>query len=207
MRHATAVRRLRTIAERCHQVAGLWTGEDDEPVLLSAYAFGAVLEEQTDIPAVQVAFVLNLPVDELTWCARPRSCVGLVHLLELEKAPVDWYWRPAVWPVANHVIRRPLRIWSTDGVEQAALDTLAGGEAEPLRVPAPPPGDLREQLAAELAASLAHLRRVEDSYWEGEWRRDHRGLGSYPEHHLWDAVHGYLDLYAVIHPPADPEPA
>lgn len=203
MRHGTAVRRLRTIAERCHRVAGPWDDED-EPIPLAAYAFGAVLDGNTDIPVVQVALVLNLPADELTWCARPQSCSGLAHLLELEKAPVDWYWRPAVWPVSNHVIRRPLRIWSTDGVEGAALDALAGGVAEPLRLPAPQPEHGQEQLAVELAACLAHLRRVEDAYWQREWRQDNRGSGIYPEHHLWDAVHGYLDLHAAVSAPAQP---
>jgi hypothetical protein len=43
-------------------------------------------------------------------------------------------------------------------------------------------------------ASLAHLRRVEAGYWDRGWRNTHRGSGIYPENHLWDAVHGYLDL-------------
>ena len=29
---------------------------------------------------------------------------------------------------------------------------------------------------------------------EHHWRSDHRGIGVYPENHLWDAVHAYLDL-------------
>jgi hypothetical protein len=49
----------------------------------------------------------------------------------------------------------------------------------------------------ELAASLAHLQRVDAAYWEREWRRDHKGLGIYPEDHLWRATHGYLDLLAA----------
>jgi hypothetical protein len=36
---------------------------------------------------------------------------------------------------------------------------------------------------------------VHASYWDHDWRREHRGFGRYPEHHLWEAVHGYLDLY------------
>src|SRR5258705_298229 len=92
VRHQTAVRRLRTVAERCQRASGLW---DDEPSLVGAYAFGAVLEPRTDVPVVQIAFLLNLPADELTWCAQPQSCTGLPHLLEIDKAPVEWYWRPA----------------------------------------------------------------------------------------------------------------
>ena len=30
-----------------------------------------------------MAFVLNLPTDELTWCVEPQSCVGLPHALEI----------------------------------------------------------------------------------------------------------------------------
>jgi hypothetical protein len=191
MRHETAVRRLRTIAARCQHASGL---RDDEPFLVGAYAFGAVLDARTDVDAVQVAFVLDLPPGELTWCAQPQSCVGLPHLLEIDKAPVEWYWRPALRPVSNHLIDRPLQIWSIDGPDTIALDALERGHAEPLRLPAPSEAEFREQLLEELAASLAHMQRVEAVYWERDWRNTHRGYGVYPENHLWDAVHGYLDL-------------
>jgi hypothetical protein len=166
-------------------------------MLLAAYTFGDVLDRRTDLPTVPVAFVLNLPVAELTWCAQPQSCAGLPHLLEIDKAPVEWYWRPAAWPVSNHQISRPLRIWSLDGPDHLALDALARGEAEPLRSPPPSAADEADQLATELAAGLAHLRRVEEAYWEQRWRSANRGLGIHPENHLWDAVHGYLDLLAA----------
>jgi hypothetical protein len=191
MRHETAIRRLRTIAGRCQQASGLW---DDEPFLVGAYAFGAVLDVRTDVEAAQVAFVLDLPPDELTWGAQPQSVVSLPHLLEIDKAPVEWYWRPAVWPVSNHLIDRPLRIWSIDGPDTVALDALERGDAEPLRLPASSEAEFREQLREESAASLAHLQRVEVGYWERDWRNTHRGSGVYPENHLWDAIHGYLDL-------------
>jgi hypothetical protein len=55
-----------------------------------------------------------------------------------------------------------------------------------------------EQLEEELSASLTHLRKVAESYWDREWRRDHRGLGVYPEHHLWRATKGYLDLLSAV---------
>lgn len=88
VRHRTAVGRLRTIAERCQQVSGLW--EDREPPLRAAYAFGAVLDGTGDLDVVQVAFVLDdPPAEELTWFARPTSCSSLPYLLEIEKAPVE----------------------------------------------------------------------------------------------------------------------
>lgn len=196
MHHSTAVRRLRTLAERAERVAGLW---EDEAVLTGIYAFGPVLESADDLRFVSVALVLDLPADELTWGARPQSCAGLAALLELDKAPVTWLWRPAVWPVWNHRIERPLRIWSTEGADVAALDALARGEAEPLRLPAPSDDELREQLSDELAACLVHLRRVRDAYWEPDWRKENRGFGEYPENHLWNAVDGYLDLLDAVH--------
>lgn len=194
VRHQIAIRRIRTVAERCQRAGGLW---DDEPFLLAAYVFGAVLEPGVDVDVVELAFVVNLPADELPWCAEPQSLVGLPSLLEIDKAPVQWYWRPAVWPVANHLIHRPLRVWSLDGPDTAALDALERGEAERLRMPAPTVEQQREQLSVELDASLAHLRRVEAGFWEREWRSAHKGSGVYPEKHLWDAVHGYLDLLAA----------
>ena len=191
MRHETAVRRLRTVAARCQRASGLW---DEEPFLVAAYAFGSVLDPHAHVPVVQMAFVLNLPPEELTWGAQPQSCVGLPHLLEIDKAPVEWYWRPAVWPVSNHLIQRPLRVWSLDGPDTAALDALAHGQAEHLRLPAPATEQQHEQARIELAASLGYLRQAEAGFWERDWRSAHRGQGVCPENHLWDAVHGYLDL-------------
>jgi hypothetical protein len=50
-------------------------------------------------------------------------------------------------------------------------------------------------LAGDLAAALSRLRAMHASYWDHDWRREHRGFGRYPEHHLWEAVQGYLELY------------
>jgi hypothetical protein len=194
VRHQTAVRRLRTVAERCQRASGLW---DDEPFLLAAYAFGSVLESVADVDVVDLAFVLNLPAEELPWFAEPQSLVGLPSLLEIDKAPVRWYWRPSVWPVANHLIHRPLRVWSLDGPDENALDAMERGQAEHLRMPAPTAEQQREQLSVEVAASLFHLRGVEAEFWERDWRSAHKGSGIHPENHLWNAVHGYLDLLAT----------
>jgi hypothetical protein len=194
MKYDKAVQMLRTIAERCHQVNQLWD-EDEESPLIAAYAFGAVLDGPDEVAQIGVALVLDAPSGELTWGARPLAFSGLPHLLELDQPVVDWCWRPEVWPVANHVIVRPLRVWSRRGVDTAALDALADRAAEPLRLPAPDREDAQEQAAFELAESLAHVRRVTENYWEPDWRRDNRGYGSvHPEHQLWRAVRGFLDL-------------
>ncbi len=202
VRHVTAVRRLRTIAERCQRVCGLW---EESAGLLAVHAFGAVLDpplEDRTLEVVQVALVVAASPDRVTWCARPPEFAGLAYVLDLEKAPVDWYFRPAGGPPDNHVIVRPLLIWDRgSGVQEQALTALASGRAGELRAPAPGPVRLRQQLAEELEASRTHLQLVRDGYWQRGWRSDHHGAGTYPEHHLWDAVHGYLDLLAAVEAP------
>jgi hypothetical protein len=111
--------------------------------------------------------------------------------------------------VGNHVIRRPLRIWSAaSGIEHQALKALARGQADQLRHAEPAAAQQQPQLAAEPDASLTHLREVDSAYWRRDWRGEHRRSGIYPEHHLWNAVHGYLDLRTALQrqPPSRPTP-
>lgn len=61
MRRDTAIRRLRLIAEQCGQVSRI------RPVLRSAHVFGEVLDGVAERGVVQVAFVLDLPPDVLTY--------------------------------------------------------------------------------------------------------------------------------------------
>lgn len=198
MRHATAVRRLRLIAERAQQVCGWW---EEGTGLVAVHAFGEVVEPPTEsgaVEVVQVVLVVHAEPDQVPWCARPPEFAGLPYVLELEKAPVDWYFWPAALPVGNHAVVGAVRIWDrAEGVDGAALAALAAGRAEPFRPP--PPGAIRrrQQTEEDLAAALAHLRRVRDRYWQRKWRSEHHTAGMYPENHLWDAVHGYLDLLAV----------
>lgn len=192
MHRDTAIKHLRTLAE----LSGTAHLPSDEPVLVEAYAYGDILDPATDeLDFVRVALVLDLPADEVTWLALPSTHVWLNHHLRLNKVPVHALQRPSVWPVWNHLIRRPLRIWSFDGgTDDAALAALTNRDVESLRLPAPSRDEEAEQLAEELNASLVHLRRVQESYFEREWRSTHKGFGVYPEDHLWHAVEGYLDL-------------
>lgn len=201
MRRATAVRRLRTIAERCGQVCHLW---EPDAGLVGVHTFGGVLDpsdEDGSIEVIQIVLVVREDPDQVTWCSRPPTFSGLPYVLDLEKAPVDWYFRPAGHPVGNHRIVRPLAIWSReDGMHEAALDALAQGDADALdrlREPLPRPAVLQRQVAEELGAAAAHLRRVRDQYWARGWRKAHHAAGTYPENYLWDAVNGYLDLRAA----------
>jgi hypothetical protein len=75
------------------------------------------------------------------------------------------------------------------------LQALADRQFDDFPRLAPSPQAEREQLAGDLTAALSRLRAVHASYWEHDWRREHRGFGRYPEHHLWEAVQGYPELY------------
>jgi len=102
-----------------------------------------------------------------------------------------------VW---NHYIRSPVWIWSHDGVEEQTLAALAERRFGELRRVVPDPADERLQVRDDLDAALRRLRQVHASYWDPDWRRDHRGMGRYPEHELWEAVEGYLDLESASRP-------
>jgi len=99
--------------------------------------------------------------------------------------------------VQNHYIRSPVRIWSQDGIEEETLAALAERRFGELPRVVPDPVDQRLQLRDDLDAALLHLRQVHGSYWDADWRREHRGMGRYPERALWEAVEGYLDLISA----------
>jgi hypothetical protein len=161
MRYATAVRRLHQIAEDAHQMR--LPGE--ESLVTAIYTLGDVLEAPDQLEAVDVALVADEPADELTWGAEPPWTIELVERLRLDKAPVRWFFRPEVWPVWNHHIREPVRIYSTtDGPDEDALTALAHGDAEHLRPPAPSAAERQEQVDMELDTALQHLRAVHQHY-------------------------------------------
>lgn len=191
MRYATAVRRLRTVADSCTRAMV----HPAEPPLVAVYAFGPVLDEPgNDVDVVQVAFILDMPAAQLPWGVEPPACTALAERLGVTKAPVHRVWRSADRPVANHVIRRPLRIWSTVGIDEAALDALAHQQAEPLRADDPAPAQAHAQRESERGESLAHLREIRDRYQDPGWRRRHRSAGQPPEIYLWSALDGFLEL-------------
>jgi hypothetical protein len=204
MRYTTAVNRLRAIAEACDRWGSVQDGLT-EARLTAAYAYGPVLERPgMDLDLVRVALVIGLPAEELPWGAEPPECSSLASVLRLDKAPVLWRFRSSERPVWNHAIHRPLPVWTLEGVQSEALDSLAELRAEPFRLPEPSAAELTRQTQQEFVTSMAHLRTVRDRYWDdADWRRAHRGGGRYPENHLWDAVNGYLDLLDARRPEAD----
>ena len=192
MRYRRAVEKLRILAEACDSVKN-WPPED--PFLLEAHVFGDVLEGVDPLECVGVALVLNLPPEEVPWESSPHGTSWLEDRLRLDKGGFAYWWRSHLSPVPNHRIREPVRFWSQEGPDETVLQALADRRFDDLPRLAPSPQAEREQLAEDLAAALSRLRAVYASYWEHDWRREHRGFGRYPEHHLWEAVQGYLELY------------
>jgi hypothetical protein len=196
MRYRRAVEKLRILAEACESVRN-WPPED--PFLLEAHVFGDVLTGADPLDCVEVVLVLNLPPEEVPWESSPHGTLWLEDQLRLSKGGFAYWWRSHLDPVSNHRIRGPVRFWSHDGPDEAVLQALAERRFDDLPRRAPSPGE-QEQLAGELALALGRLRAVHGSYWDYDWRREHRGSGRYPEHHLWEAVQGYLDLYDAAAP-------
>ncbi|MGP3958478.1 DUF7711 family protein [Nonomuraea sp. 3N208] len=191
MRYERAVERLRMLAEACDQTRRVPAAE---PFLRAAYVFGDLLEGVDPIDHIEAVFVLNLPPEEVTWGSQPPGTAWLVDFLRLDQGGIAYYWRSFRDPVWNHVIRGPVRFWSLDGLDKGVLDALRGRRFDRLRRVTAGAEEERTQVAGELEAALEHLRAVHRSYWERQWRREHRGIGRYPEHHLWEAVQGYLEL-------------
>ncbi|MEV4291996.1 hypothetical protein AB0K40_41380 [Nonomuraea bangladeshensis] len=193
MQYRRAVQRLRRLAETCDQTRRVAAAE---PFLRAAYVFGGLLEGADPVDALEVVLVLNLPPEEVTWGSQPPGTAWLVDFLELDKGGIVYWWRSRSDPVWNHHIREPVRFWSVEeGTDQDVLDALRDRRTALLRRETPGSAqDVRARTAEEREAALEHLREVHRSYWDRKWRRDHRGIGRYPEHHLWEAVEGYLEL-------------
>jgi hypothetical protein len=192
MRYGRAVEKLRLLAQACDGIKN-WP-PDADPFLLEAYVFGDVLDGADPLESVQVALVINVPPEQVPWESEPDGTMWLADHLRLSKGGFQYFWRSYLDPVWNHYIRGPVRFWSQDGPDDAVLTALSRRRFGELNRLTPEPGVEREQVAADLAAALDHLRAVHAAYWEKDWRRQHRGFGRYPEHELWDAVEGYLDL-------------
>ena len=192
MRYRRAVEKIRILAEACEDVSKRLPGE--EPLLLGAYVFGDVLNGADPLEVVEVALVLNLPPDEVVWETTPRGTPWLADYLRLSKGGFGYFWRSHLGPVANHYIRGPVRFWSLDGPDELVLEALAERRLEELPRVRSAPEAQQDQLAGELEAALSRLRSIHASYWDYDWRRENRGGGRYPEHELWEAVQGYLDL-------------
>ncbi len=203
MRYRRAVEKIRLLAEACEEIKA-WP-PDEDPLLLEAYVFGDVLTGADPLEVVHVALVLNLPPEQVPWESEPHGTGWLADRLGLSKGGFEYFWRSCLDPVWNHYIRGPVRFWSHEGADEAVLTALGERRFGALQRLTPEPEAERERVAAELDQALSRLRAVRDAYWERDWRREHSGLGRYPEDALWGAVKGYLDRRdALLRPPGGP---
>lgn len=200
MRHQRAVEKLRLLADACQWTTRLPT---EEPFLREAYVFGDVLDGADPVEAVQVALVLDLPPEDVTWCSQPPGTAWLVNSLRLDKGGFAYWWRSRGESVWNHLIREPVRFWSLDGPDEAVLDALRDRRFADLPRVRVSSAELRRRVEVELDRALSQLRSVHQKYWDRDWRQEHRGGGRYPEDHLWEATEGYLDLLEIVHRAAD----
>jgi len=192
VKYNSAIGRLRQVADELTDHTSTWGNS----VIVEAHVFGDLLAGPDTIEVIWLALVVDLPVEDVTWLARPAQAEATASILRFDKYPLRWRWRPTVWPVWNHTISRPVRFWSKEhGPDQTALEILANRRLGELAVLEPTDqAAYRAQLQTELEASRRHLGRVVNSYHDRNWRRDHNGFGVYPEDHLWWATQGFLEL-------------
>jgi len=177
MKRSTAITRLNEIAGGLDR-AVQWPGV----TVVSAYVFGAFLERDAQIERIELALVVAESPETVPWMVRPARVEALAKMLRLPKLPVSWWWRPADWPVWNHTINRAVRFWGAHGGrDQRALDGLAAGWLEHIAVESPANrGELIGQVLVERDIARQHLVAVTESFYDADWRREHRGGGIYP---------------------------
>jgi hypothetical protein len=191
VKRSTAVNRLREIAAELER-AKPWP----ESTIVAGYVFGELIEATGDVERIQVALVVDEPAENVPWLSRPARLEAFASMLRFDKLPMSWWWRPQQWPVWNHAISRAVCVWSAAaGWRSDVFDALAAARTDQL-VFAEPSEDaqLVAQLRVERDVARRHLEATVARFHDREWRRDHKGDGVYPEHHLWSATAGYLDL-------------
>jgi hypothetical protein len=134
MGYARAVEHLRQVAGACEAHLG-WHGD---PIIVGAYVFGPLLDGPQELDHIDVAFAVALPPEQVPWGVTPPAVARFLHATRLDRLPLRCYCRPSAWPVANHHIRQPVRIWSTDGVCPAVINLMAQRRFADLR-PEPAP--------------------------------------------------------------------
>jgi hypothetical protein len=160
---------------------------------------GDLLGPAETVDAGSVVLVLDLPPDEAPWLAINPAGEWAGEQLRLRKRPLLWSYRPLGWPVWNHQHRRLARYWSADaGLDHAVIGALRAGRLDGLDVVEPTADELRRQLIAELPVSRRHLRTVVERYWDGAWRREHKGYDESPEDHLWRAAAAVSEMQDAL---------
>lgn len=208
MKRGTAIRHLREVAEQSARHLEFATDDFPWPVV-DAWIGGDLLERLDEVERVVTILRLDVPEDDLPELALTDAERAAAWSLDLEKRPMITRSRVAGRPAWSHRERRVARVWSReDGVDESNLGALADADPSGMAVEAPTVDELAAWLATELPRSEQHLGDVLDQYWDGSWRREHKGGGIYPDDHLWraaSAVQSMRDALAELDPrPAQP---
>jgi hypothetical protein len=191
MKWARAVHHLEDLAERCAEML-------DKPKtifplrVVQLWATGEILGDEHDFERVEVALVVELPVDEVPWLSDPAGTGQWANATRLAKNPIHAFWRSVRAPVWNHRIDRPALVWDAkDGFAEEAFAALKEAQGERVRLPAPGADELQARLDDELALSLRSLRAQTAAYEDKRWAP---GKIEPAADALWRANAGYLDI-------------
>jgi hypothetical protein len=190
MRYQKALTHVRDVVDAANRLAQV------EPLTTAAYVYAPMVDFPDHLETTPMAFHVDLSPEKVPWWSEPAACQFFVHSARLDRIPVTAWWRPLQWPVWNHKIVRPVRVWSADGgAYETVLDGLARRDGTALKPAQPTPDEYEAQLHRDLYVSLAHLRRLKDGYFEHPRETDaYDGFSGERSYHLWCAVGGYLDL-------------
>lgn len=198
MKRSTAVGHLVEMAEVASERLRLRDTDIGWP-LEELWVTGDLLGVSETLGAGSVVLVLDVPADELPWLALHPAGEWVGDQLRLGKRPIGWCYRPLAWSVWNHEHRRLARFWTAaDGLDTEVVDALRSRRLDRLVVVEPSSQELVEQLREELAVSRRHLRALLDSYWDRDWRREHKGYVESPEDHLWRAARAVEDMHGAL---------
>ncbi|MEU7480647.1 hypothetical protein AB0A63_32045 [Lentzea sp. NPDC042327] len=164
--------------------------------VVELWVFGDLLDVPRDVDMIDVALVVDLPVDEVPWRSEPVGAEHWANSTRLSRNPFAAHWRSAGAPVWNHRIERPALVWSAaGGIAEETLVAVSDGTGELVRQAAPSPDELRKRVEEELEVSLAALRRAQQTYTDHRW-----APGKLTPHAdaLWRVSGGYLELLDVV---------
>jgi hypothetical protein len=100
MKRSSGVRHLAEMAETAGECLKFRDGPTGWP-LRSMWATGELLSDAESIESASVVLLLDLPSDELPWIALHPTGEWVSERLRLGKRPVQWWYRPHVWPAWN----------------------------------------------------------------------------------------------------------
>jgi hypothetical protein len=200
VKRSTAVNRLAEIADELER-SKVWSGS----TVVSGHVFGDLLDAPDEVERIEIALVVDEPADYVPWMSHPARLEALASMLRFDRLPMSWWWRPHEWPVWNHAIGRTVCFWSASaGPQPDVFDALAAARSDQLELVAPSDDEqLVAQLCIERDVARRHLEATMASFYDREWRHEHKGDGVYPADHLWWATSGYLDLDDAVNAAGD----